>query len=140
GASTITMQAARNMFLTQRREWRRKLQEVFLTYRMEREFTKEQILALYLNVIFFGQRSYGVAAAAETYFGKTLDKLTIGEAALLAGIPKAPTDTNPIASPERARDRRGYVVRRMRQLGWIDDAQVEAANAEVVSGKLSAPL
>jgi len=140
GASTITMQAARNMFLTQRREWRRKLQEVFLTYRMEREFTKEQILALYLNVIFFGQRSYGVAAAAETYFGKTLDKLTIGEAALLAGIPKAPTDTNPVASPERARDRRGYVVRRMHQLGWIDDAQVEAANAEVVSGKLSAPL
>lgn len=140
GASTITMQAARNMFLTQRREWRRKLQEVFLTYRMESEFTKEQILALYLNVIFFGQRSYGVAAAAETYFGKTLEQLTIGEAALLAGIPKAPTDTNPIASPERARDRRGYVVRRMRQLGWIDDAQVEAANAEVVSGKLSAPL
>jgi penicillin-binding protein 1A len=140
GASTITMQAARNMFLTQRREWRRKLQEVFLTYRMEREFTKEQILALYLNVIFFGQRSYGVAAAAETYFGKSLDKLTIGEAALLAGIPKAPTDMNPVASPERARDRRGYVLRRMRQLGWIDDAQLEVANAEIVSGKLSAPL
>ncbi len=72
GASTITMQVARNMFLTQKREWRRKLQEVFLTWRMEREFTKQQILALYLNVIFFGQRSYGVAAAAETYFGKPL--------------------------------------------------------------------
>ena len=140
GASTITMQAARNMFLTQKREWRRKLQEVFLTYRMEREFTKEQILALYLNVIFFGQRSYGVAAAAETYFGKSLADLTIGEAALLAGIPKAPTDMNPIASPQRARARRGYVVRRMHQLGFIDAAQAEEANAEEVSGKPNAPL
>jgi penicillin-binding protein 1A len=140
GASTITMQVARNMFLTQKREWRRKLQEVFLTYRMEREFTKEQILALYLNVIFFGQRSYGVAAAAETYFGKPLAKLTVGEAALLAGIPKAPTDYNPIASVERATLRRAYVVRRMLELDFIDTAQAEAANAEPVSGRLSAPL
>lgn len=140
GASTITMQVARNMFLTQKREWRRKLQEVFLTYRMEREFTKEQILALYLNVIFFGQRSYGIAAAAETYFGKPLAALTVGEAALLAGIPKAPTDSNPIASPQRARERRGYVVRRMHELGFIDDAQTEAANAEAVSGRMNAPL
>lgn len=140
GASTITMQAARNMFLTQKREWRRKLQEVFLTYRMENEFTKEQILALYLNVIFFGQRSYGVAAAAETYFGKTLDQLTVGEAALLAGIPKAPTDTNPIASPQRAGERRGYVLRRMRQLGFIDEAQAAAASAEPISDRLNAPL
>jgi len=140
GASTITMQVARNMFLTQRREWRRKLQEVFLTWRMEREFSKEQILALYLNVIFFGQRSYGIAAAAETYFGKPLDALTVGEAALLAGIPKAPTDTNPIASPQRARERRSYVLRRMHELRFIDDAQLAAANAEPVSGKLNAPL
>ncbi|GMU70522.1 MAG: hypothetical protein AMXMBFR37_28540 [Steroidobacteraceae bacterium] len=140
GASTITMQAARNMFLTQKREWRRKLQEVFLTYRMEREFTKEQILALYLNVIFFGQRSYGVAAAAETYFGKSLADLTVGEAALLAGIPKAPTDMNPIASPQRARARRTYVVRRMHELGFIDAAQAEEANAEEVDGKPNAPL
>lgn len=140
GASTITMQVARNMFLTQRREWRRKLQEVFLTWRMEREFTKEQILALYLNVIFFGQRSYGIAAAAETYFGKPLDALTIGEAAMLAGIPKAPTDTNPIASPVRARERRSYVVRRMRELGYIDAEQAQVANDEPVAGKLNAPL
>ena len=140
GASTITMQVARNMFLTQKREWRRKLQEVFLTYRMEREFTKEQILALYLNVIFFGQRSYGIAAAAETYFGKPLGQLTVGEAALLAGIPKAPTDTNPIASPQRARDRRGYVLRRMHELGFIDDAALAAASAEPVVGKMNAPL
>jgi penicillin-binding protein 1A len=140
GASTITMQVARNMFLTQKREWRRKLQEVFLTWRMEREFTKEQILALYLNVIFFGQRSYGVAAAAETYFGKPLDALTIGEAALLAGIPKAPTDTNPIANPRRAHERRGYVLRRMRELGFIDEAGLAAANAEPVTGKMNAPL
>jgi len=140
GASTITMQAARNMFLTQRREWRRKLQEVFLTWRMEREFTKEQILALYLNVIFFGQRSYGVAAAAETYFGKSLDRLSVGEAALLAGIPKAPNDYNPIASVPRAKQRRGYVVRRMHELGYIDDAQSANANLEPVTGKVNAPL
>ncbi len=140
GASTITMQVARNMFLTQKREWRRKLQEVFLTWRMEREFTKQQILALYLNVIFFGQRSYGVAAAAETYFGKPLERLTVGEAALLAGIPKAPTDMNPIASPQRARDRRSYVLRRMHELGYIDDAELAIASAEPVVGKLNAPL
>ena len=140
GASTITMQVARNMFLTQKREWRRKLQEVFLTWRMEREFTKEQILALYLNVIFFGQRSYGVAAAAETYFGKPLERLTVGEAALLAGIPKAPTDMNPIASPQRARDRRSYVLRRMHELGYISDAELADASAEPVVGKLNAPL
>lgn len=140
GASTITMQAARNMFLTQRREVRRKLQEVFLTYRMERQFSKEQILALYLNVIFFGQRSYGIAAAAETYFGKPLSALTVGEAALLAGVPKAPTDYNPVASPERAQLRRTYVVRRMLELGYIDETQATVANDEPVSDKLSAPL
>lgn len=140
GASTITMQVSRNMFLSQKREWKRKLQEVFLTWRMEREFSKEQILTLYLNVIFFGQRAYGVAAAAETYFGKSLDKLTVGEAAMLAGIPKAPTSMNPIANPARATERRTYVVRRMLELGYIDEAQAAEANAEVVTGKLNAPL
>ena len=87
GASTITMQAARNMFLSFDKTIRRKLQEIFLTYRMEHEFTKEQILGTYLNVIFLGQRSYGVAAAAQTYFGKPLDQLTVAEAATLAGHP-----------------------------------------------------
>ena len=117
GASTITMQAARNMFLSQDKTWRRKLQETFVTYRMESEFTKPEILGLYLNVIFFGQRAYGVAAAAETFFGKPLENITVAEAAMLAGIPKAPSHYNPIANPQGAANRRSYVLRRMRELG-----------------------
>ncbi len=101
---------------------RRKLQEMFVTYRLEREFTKQEILALYLNVIFFGQRSYGVAAAAETYFGKQLDELTLGEAATLARVPQSPSRFNPITNPAGAAERRGYVLRRMRELGYIDAA------------------
>ena len=103
GASTITMQAARNMFLTFDKKIRRKLQEAFLTYQMEHEFTKEQILATYLNVIFLGQRSYGVEAAAETYFGKSLDQLSIAEAATLAGMRRPPRATT--RSPIRERPR-----------------------------------
>ena len=119
GASTITMQAARNMYLTQDRTWRRKLEETFLTYRMEHEFTKEEIFGLYLNVIFFGQRAYGVAAAAETFFGKSLDELTVAQAATLGGIPKAPSHYNPIVNPQAAVGRRSYVLRRM--LDCFDD-------------------
>src|SRR5438270_12424000 len=96
GASTITMQAARNMFLTLDKTYRRKLQETFVTYRMEHEFTKQEIFGLYLNVIFFGQRAYGVAAAAEAFFGKPLDRLDVAEAATLAGVPKAPSRYNQI--------------------------------------------
>ncbi|MFO1427072.1 MAG: penicillin-binding protein 1A [Steroidobacteraceae bacterium] len=140
GASTITMQTARNMFLSQDRTWRRKLQEVFLTYRLEREFTKEQILGLYLNVINFGKRSYGVAAAAETYFGKTLDQLTLAEAATLARIPQAPSKYNPINNPEAAAQRRGYVLRRMREIGFIDEATASAAAREVVKARIHSPV
>ena len=89
------MQAARSAFFTQEQTVRRKLQEIFVTYRLEREFTKQEILALYLNVIFFGQRAYGVAAAAETYFGKQLDELTLGEAATLARVPQSPSRLQP---------------------------------------------
>ena len=135
GGSTITMQAARSAFLNQDRDWRRKLQETFVTYRLEREFTKEEILALYLNVIFFGQRSYGVAAAAETYFGKQLDDLTLGEAATLARVPQWPSKYNPISNPVGAAQRRSYVLRRMRELGFIDEASEKAASQEVVSAK-----
>src|SRR5215471_14629395 len=110
GASTITMQAARNMFLTSDKTLRRKLQETFVTYRMEHEFTKQEIFGLYLNVIFFGQRAYGVAAASEAFFGKTLDKLDVAEAATLAGVPKAPSSYNPIVNPEAATARRAYVL------------------------------
>jgi penicillin-binding protein 1A len=135
GGSTITMQAARSAFLNQDRTFRRKLQETFVTFRLEREFTKQEILALYLNVIFFGQRAYGVAAAAETYFGKQLDQLTIGEAATLARVPQWPSRYNPITNPQGAAERRKYVLRRMRELGFIDQAAADAASSEVVSAK-----
>jgi penicillin-binding protein 1A len=132
GASTITMQAARNMFLTFDKSVRRKLQEIFLTYRMEHEFSKEQILQTYLNVIFLGQRSYGVAAAAETYFGKPLDRLSVAEAATLAGIPQAPSHYNPITNPKAALVRRHYVLQQMLRLGDIDGATERRAAAEEV--------
>jgi len=129
GASTITMQAARNMFLNFDKTIRRKLQEIFLTYRMEHEFTKEQILSTYLNVIFLGQRSYGVAAAAETYFGKPLEQLSVAEAATLAGIPQAPSRFNPITNPRAAQSRRRYVLQQMQKLNDIDAATAQRAKS-----------
>jgi penicillin-binding protein 1A len=140
GASTITMQTARNLFLSQDRKWRRKLQEVFLTYRLEREFSKEEILGLYMNVIFFGQRAYGVAAAAETYFGKKLPELTLAEVATLARIPQSPSRTNPIANPDLAAERRLYVLRRMQEQGYITAAEADAAAKETVRSRVYAPL
>jgi len=132
GASTITMQAARNMFLNFDKTIRRKLQEIFLTYRMEHEFTKDEILDTYLNVIFLGQRSYGVAAAAQTYFGKPLDQLDVAEAATLAGIPQAPSRYNPIINPRATAARRRYVLGQMLKLGDIDAATAaRAARAPV---------
>jgi penicillin-binding protein 1A len=140
GASTITMQAARNMFLSLDKTVRRKLQETFVTYRMEHEFSKQEIFGLYLNVIFFGQRAYGVAAAAEAFFGKSLDKLDVAEAATIAGVPKAPSKYNPIVDPQLAATRRAYVLRRMRELGYIDAATAEAANKEPMQARAHAPL
>lgn len=140
GASTITMQTARNVFLTLDKSIRRKLQETFVTYEMEHEFTKEEILGLYLNVIFLGQRAYGVTAAAETYFGKPLDELTVAEAATIAGLPKAPSQYNPIVNPQLATGRRSYVLRRMLDVGYIDAATAEAANKEPMQARAHAPL
>ncbi len=110
GASTITMQVARDMFLTPRRDMKRKMSEVYISLLMETEFTKEEIFSLYVNKIFLGQRAYGVGAAAEVYFGKTLDQLSIAEMATLAGIPSAPSTVNPIASAEAAIARRAHVL------------------------------
>lgn len=135
GGSTITMQAARSAFIDQDKTVRRKLQEIFVTQRLEANFTKQEILALYLNVIFFGQRSYGIAAAAETYFGKQLDDLTLGEAATLARVPQWPSRYNPITDPGGATERRAYVLRRMLELHFIDQAQADAATKEVVSAE-----
>jgi penicillin-binding protein 1A len=139
GGSTITMQAARNMFLTLDKTFRRKLQETFVTYAMDHEFTKQEIFQLYLNKIFFGQRSYGVAAAAQTYFGKTLDQLTVAQAATLAGIPQAPSLYNPIIHPHLATARRTYVLQRMLDLGYIDAATAEAANHAPMDATAHAP-
>src|SRR3569833_2119263 len=140
GASTITMQAARNVFLTLDKTYRRKLQETFVTYEMEHELTKQEIFNLYLNVIFFGQRAYGVAAAAETFFGKSLDQLTVAEAATIAGLPKAPSKYNPIVNPQLAVGRRSYVLGRMRVLGYIDEATAQTATREPIQAHFNAPL
>ncbi len=135
GASTITMQTARNMFLTSKKDVRRKLQEVFVTYRLERDFSKEQILTAYLNVIFLGQRSYGVAAAAATYFGKSLDQLTVAEAATLAGITHAPSTDDPVGNPHAALARRHYVLLQMQKFGYIDAATMHLADDETLRAR-----
>jgi penicillin-binding protein 1A len=140
GGSTISQQAARNVFLTLDRTMRRKMAEIFVTWRMERDFTKEQILAIYLNKILFGQRSYGIAAAAETYCGKRLDQLTVAEAAMLAGIIQRPSDQNPITNPKWAGERRAYVLRRMRELGHITAEEAEAAAKQPIDSRGYAPL
>jgi penicillin-binding protein 1A len=140
GGSTITQQASRNMFLSLDKTARRKLAEIFLTFRMERSFSKEQILATYLNVIYFGQRSYGVAAAAETFYGKRLDELTVAEAATLAGIIQLPSRYNPVTSPQYAQVRRTYVLRRMQELGYIDAATADKARKEPIASRGFAPL
>jgi penicillin-binding protein 1A len=129
GASTITQQVAKNFFLTNEVSIERKLKEAMLAFRIERAFTKDRILELYLNEIFLGRRSYGVAAAALTYFDKTLDDLTLAEAAFLAALPKAPTTYDPDRSPQLALDRRNYVLGRMLADGAIAAAEHDAARA-----------
>jgi len=127
GASTITMQVARNFFLSSEKTLVRKLYEALLAFKIERNLTKDQILELYVNQIFLGQRAYGFAAAAQIYFGKSLGQLTLAEAAVLAGLPKAPSAYNPVANPQRARQRQQYVLRRMKELGHITEAQYAEA-------------
>ena len=139
GGSTITMQTARNMFLTRDKNITRKLQEIFLTLRMEHEFTKQEILETYLNVIFFGQRAYGVAAAAEVYFGKPLNELSVAEAAMLGGLPQAPSRYNPVTSPQRATERRQYVLQRMQALHYIDADTAQRAMHEEIRAHEFAP-
>ncbi|TMG85862.1 MAG: penicillin-binding protein 1A [Betaproteobacteria bacterium] len=129
GAGTITMQVARNFFLTRERTLTRKLREVLLAYKIEANLTKDEILELYINQIFLGQRAYGFAAAAQMYFGKPLSQIDVAEAAMLAGLPKAPSAYNPVANPKRARTRQLYVLRRMHELRFINDAQLQHALA-----------
>jgi penicillin-binding protein 1A len=139
GASTITMQVSRDMFLTPRRDMKRKMSEIYISLLMETEFSKEEIFSLYVNKIFLGQRSYGVAAAAEVYFGKTLDQLSIAEMATLAGIPTAPSVVNPVASAEAARVRRTHVLGRMRELNYITQAEYDEANSSPMESRLHGP-
>src|SRR5437667_9867108 len=129
GAGTITMQVARNFFLTRERTLTRKLREVLLAYKIEASLSKDEILELYVNQIFLGQRAYGFAAASQIYFGKPLAQIDIAEAAMLAGLPKAPSAYNPVANPKRARTRQLYVLRRMHELRFISDAQLQHALA-----------
>jgi len=136
GGSTITMQVARNFFLSREKTYLRKLNEIFLALRIEQELSKQEILELYLNKIYLGQRSYGVGAAAETYYGRPLDQLNIAELAMIAGLPKAPSAYNPVTDPERALQRRNYVLRRMHELGHIDDDQLATARAAPLTARL----
>jgi penicillin-binding protein 1A len=139
GGGTITMQLARNTVLTSERTLRRKLKEVFLALRLERAFTKQEVLTLYLNRIFLGQRAYGVGAAAEVYFDKRVADLTLAEAALIAGLPRAPSRDNPVTSADRARARRAYVLRRMVETGKIDPAERDAAAATPIAARIHGP-
>jgi penicillin-binding protein 1A len=130
GASTITMQLARNFFLSSEKTLTRKLYEALLAYKIEATLSKDQILEIYINQIFLGQRAYGFAAASQIYFGKALKDVTLAEAAMLAGLPKAPSSFNPVVNPKRAQLRQAYVLRRMLELGFIDEARLAEAQKQ----------
>jgi penicillin-binding protein 1A len=130
GASTITMQVARNVYLSSEKTFTRKIYELLLTFKLEHLLTKDQIFEIYLNQIFLGNRAYGFAAACEAYFGKPLKSITVAEAAMLAGLPKAPSAYNPINNPKRARSRQLYIIERMLDNGFITQAQADQAKGE----------
>ncbi|HEY6896788.1 MAG TPA: penicillin-binding protein 1A [Rhodocyclaceae bacterium] len=135
GASTITMQVARNFFLSSEKTLTRKVYEILLAFKIEHSLAKDEILQLYINQIYLGQRAYGFSSAAQIYYGKSLKDITIAEAAMLAGLPKAPSTYNPVANPHRAKLRQQYVLRRMEELGFITAAQHKAAEAEQLAVK-----
>ena len=135
GASTITMQVARNFFLSKEKTMTRKFNEVLLAFKIEHNLSKDEILQLYFNQIYLGQRAYGFATAAQIYFGKPLSQVTVAEAAMLAGLPKAPSSYNPVVNPKRAKLRQLYVLRRMHELHFIDDEQLHLAQQQPISTK-----
>ncbi|MCA3238554.1 MAG: penicillin-binding protein 1A [Curvibacter sp.] len=130
GASTITMQVARNVYLSSEKTFTRKIYEILLTFKLEHLLTKDQILEIYMNQIYLGNRAYGFAAAAETYFGKALKDITVAEAAMLAGLPKAPSAFNPISNPKRARSRQLYIIERMLDNGFITAEEADSAKKQ----------
>lgn len=139
GGSTITMQVARNFYLSRDKTIRRKLAELLLAMQIEKALTKEEILELYLNKIFFGHRAYGISAAAEFYYRKSLDELTLAQMAMLAGLPKAPSANNPLSNPPRALKRRNYILGRMRELGLITASRYRQALAEPLTATYYRP-
>lgn len=140
GASTITMQVARNVYLSSEKTFTRKLYEVLLTFKLEHLLTKDQILEIYMNQIFLGNRAYGFAAASEAYFGKPLKDITIAEAAMLAGLPQAPSANNPITRPAKARSRQLYIIERMEANGFITAEQAEAAKKQELRVRSGLPM
>ena len=130
GASTITQQVARNFFLSSEQTYTRKIYEALLAWKIESSLSKDQILEVYMNQIYLGQRAFGFASAAQIYFGKTLSQLTVAEAAMLAGLPKAPSAYNPVVNPKRAKVRQQYILQRMELLGFITSAQLKQAMQE----------
>ena len=139
GASTITMQVARNFFLSSEKTFTRKFNEALLAFKIEHSLTKDQILELYINQIYLGQRAYGFASAAQVYFGKNLRDLNLAEMAMLAGLPKAPSRYNPVVNPQRARERQLYVLRRMRELNFVTQAQYDEAAKTHISVRQQQP-
>lgn len=130
GASTITQQIARNFFLSSEQSYIRKFYEALLAIKIEKSLSKDQILEVYINQIYLGQRAYGFASAERVYFGKPLKDVTVAEAAMLAGLPKAPSTSNPVVNPKKAQERQNYVLERMRVLGYLDENQYKAARAQ----------
>lgn len=138
GASTITMQVARNVYLSSEKTLRRKIYELLLTFKLEAGLSKDQILEIYMNQIYLGNHAYGFAAAAEAYFGKSIKDITLAEAAMLAGLPKAPSAYNPINNPKRAKVRQLYILERMHEQGLISKEQMDAAKAQELEIKTKA--
>jgi penicillin-binding protein 1A len=139
GGSTITMQVARNFFLTREKTYIRKINEIFLSLKIEKQLTKQEIMALYLNKIYLGHRSYGVAAAAQVYYGKSIDDLTLEQYAMIAGLPKAPSRFNPVTNSTRATIRRNYVLRRMLDLSYITQVQYDQAVQTIDNAEIHRP-
>jgi len=139
GASTITMQVARNFYLNNKKTYGRKLKEIILALKIEYYLSKKEILSLYLNKIYLGQRAYGVAAASQIYYGKPLDALSPAQMAMLAGLPKAPSANNPVVNPQRALKRRNYVLARMEKLGYLTELEYQKASKQPITAFYHGP-
>ncbi|UVJ46446.1 penicillin-binding protein 1A [Pseudomonas sp. LS1212] len=139
GGSTITMQVAKNYFLTSERSFSRKTNEILLALQIERELTKDEILELYVNKIYLGNRAYGIEAAAQVYYGKSIRDVSLAQMAMIAGLPKAPSRFNPLANPVRSKERRDWILGRMYKLGKIDEASYQAALAEPINASYHVP-